>query len=139
MKTYTGWELIKAIKDREIKKGTKIYVFFDGEEFDMNKSMKFYTKVGVWRSLHLWREEDGKEDEDIRLIDTEDLTDKIFCIIEEPEEIDIQAIEELKYNVIDTQDGKCFGSRAIGIKEIVDKINELIKTSKQIDNKLNNR
>ena len=56
----------------------------------MNASTMFYTKVGDYRTLHLWRKEKGKKDEEVRLIDTEDLTGKVFYMIEEQQDIDIQ-------------------------------------------------
>ena len=56
----------------------------------MNASTMFYTKVGDYRTLHLWRKEEGKKDEEVRLIDTEDLTGKVFYMIEEQQDIDIQ-------------------------------------------------
>ena len=132
MKAYKGWELIKAIENGEIKRGTKLYVFFNNEKVDMNARMKFYTIVGVYRMLHLWREEKGKEDEEVRAIHTEDLTCKSFFIIEAQQDIDIQAIEgfyiDLDFNDIEKWEDEL---------KITSKIDELIKAVKQLDNKIN--
>lgn len=128
MKEYKGYELIKAMENKEIEGGTKIYLSFTNEKFDMNKKMKFYTKIGMYRDLHLWREEEGKEDEEIRVIGTEDLTNNIFYVIEK-ETIDIDSIEEVN---IKTK----FTDYSTEITYIKIKYNELIKTVKQLNREI---
>lgn len=86
VKRYSGYELIKALKNNEISTGTKLYIEYE----DKNNSSyryKFYTKVGEFRQLHIWREEKGKEDKMLeRVLDTEDLTNSTFVIYEKEEE-----------------------------------------------------
>lgn len=62
VKRHSGEELIKALKENNIPDGTKLYIEYE----DKNNSSyryKFYTIVGEFRQLHIWREEEGKEDE----------------------------------------------------------------------------
>jgi hypothetical protein len=86
VKRYSGYELIKALKNNEISTGTKLYIEYE----DKNNSSyryKFYTIVGEFKQLHIWREEKGKEDVMLdRVLDTEDLTNSAFVIYEKEEE-----------------------------------------------------
>lgn len=86
VKRYSGYELIKALKNNEISTGTKLYIEYE----DKNNSSyryKFYTIVGEFRQLHIWREEEGKEDVMLdRVLDTEDLTNNRFIIYEKKED-----------------------------------------------------
>lgn len=119
-KTYSGIELLKSMKNKEIPLHTKIYITFDWENYDEEQSMKFYTIYGEYRQLHLYREVDGKAT-DIRTIDTEDLLTKRFYIIEDKEDINIQDIEEIDIN------------NGLMNIEIVNKFNELVQAVKQLD------
>ena len=103
----------------------------------MNASTMFYTKLGDYRTLHLWRKEEGKKDEEVRLIDTEDLTGKVFYMIEEQQDIDIQNIEEFEIdinNYIQTNLG-AFKTRKMDVA-FLNKINDLIQAVKQLDRKI---
>jgi len=117
MKTYTGIELLQAIRNGEIKGGTKI------EVHDLSVLDRVVTVIQVNERKGLeWK--NGEFDTSMLLNDY-----YYFKPIEEPEEIDIQAIEDL--GVIDY--------KGIPIKSLSLKINELVQAIKQIDNKLNNR
>jgi hypothetical protein len=106
-----GIELLRRIKDDELKYGTKIkniktgaiYVYYDGTA--------------------LWRIEENKELEEVRI---SVLVTGEFEIIEEDEEIDIQAIEEINFIVGDDENDT----------DIANKVNELIKAVKQLDKKI---
>ena len=82
---YNGVELLQLLKEDKIPFGTKIYI-----EENLNSPYKFYTIVGGFRALQIWREEEGKEDILInRVIDTEDLINSKF-IITEQEDISLE-------------------------------------------------
>lgn len=86
VKRYSGEELIKALKENNIPDGTKLYIEYE-KKINPSYRYKFYTKVGEFRQLHIWREEEGKEDELLeRVLDTEDLTNNTFVIYEKEEE-----------------------------------------------------
>lgn len=111
-KTYTGMELLQAIKSGEIKNGNRFKIINGGlEDFiawieDKNLKIDMFGKEG-------WLGTNSLIESDYELLD---------------EDIDIQEIEEYKseYTM------NCVES------EIKDKINELIKAVKQLDNKINN-
>lgn len=87
VKRYSGYELIKALKNNEIATGTKLYKEYEGKN-NSSYRYKFYTKVGEFRQLHIWREEKGKEDKMLeRVLDTEDLTNSTFVIYEKRKNI----------------------------------------------------
>lgn len=111
MKRIDGITLLDMMKNKEIKNGTKIYMTFKNECLNNNR-YKFYTIYGRYIQLHVWREEKNKEDEEIRYLDTEDLLNKDFYILEENKEIE-ELKTEYKTTFIET--------------EIIDKINELAR------------
>jgi hypothetical protein len=100
---------------------------------------KFYTVYGQYRQLHLIREEGNGKIKDIRCIDTEDLLEGKFEIIEEQEEMDIQDIEELEnWFIDDRKEYREFDIQAINLcfKKHQEKINELVQAVKQLDKKI---
>lgn len=79
VKKCNGIELLELLKEDKIPYGTKVYM-----EQNINTNYKFYTIIGGFRALQIWREEEGKEDVLInRVIDTEDLLNSTFYITEE--------------------------------------------------------
>ncbi len=112
MKRVNGIELLEMLKCNEIKRGTKIHLLYKNEEFNPNEKVKFYTIVGQYRQLHLWRNDDGKI-EDIRNIDTEDLLENDFYV-EKSEDI-----KTLKLSPDDPITTIC--------KKIEEKVNEIIQ------------
>ena len=83
VKRYSGYELIKALKNNEISTGTKLYIEYE----DKNNSSyryKFYTIVGEFKQLHIWREEKGKEDKNMSL---KEATEVLENFSEEMEDI----------------------------------------------------
>lgn len=112
MKRIDGITLLDMMKNKEIKNGTKIYMTYKNEEFNNSSNYKFYTTYEEYTSLYVWREEKNKEDERTRSLNTKDLLDKDFYILEETKEIE-ELKTEYKTTFIET--------------EIVDKINELAR------------
>lgn len=63
-----------------------------------------------------------------------------FKLIEEPEKIDIQAIEEFEICGCNIKFNDTFiSTESVVMDMVLDKTNKLIQAIKQIDNKLNNR
>ena len=116
-KVLEGWELLKEISEGNIKEGTKFKII---QKYGNYTYAKLYKTGNL---LNLMNEEFENPLVANWLIDTE------FEIIEEPKEINIQDIEEMNY----LEDCEC-DTEAIIYR---DKINEIIKAIKQIDNKLN--
>lgn len=132
-KVYKGYELLKAISEGKIKREAKIY------QKDCYPRYRFYTIYGIYRQLHLWREEDGKTDVLIRAIDSEDLLNEFEVededIIDEliVDKIDIDSIEEAedlfeRHNA-DIDDKLC-------IQQNRRLINRLIRCLKQHDKEI---
>lgn len=115
MKTYKGYELLKAIADGEIKDGSKIKIVgrFTG---DLMGSYFIYDEKAFHFSIF---KPDGTEyDYDVKL---HDVINWKFELIED--EINIQEIEEVdeeRYIVTD----------------VLKKINELVQAVKQLDKNL---
>lgn len=127
-KTYTGIELLEAIKNKEIKENTN---FID--EYNCNY---IYKLDGIEGDLTLYRQEQYYEDS---IPDYSVFVDNIFTVVEN-EYIDIQSIEEFeidKNNYIQTELG-AFKTRKMDIA-FLNKINELAKGIKQIDRQINNK
>ena len=90
MKKVSGIELLQMIENREIKVGTKVHLLNQGETFEKRRKMReqgysfydFYTIIGNFTSLHLYRREKGKKDVDVRTVDTSDLLNDDFYIEE---------------------------------------------------------
>lgn len=113
------------LSEKKIKNGTRINIINSINEY------KFYTIVGLFRNLRIWREEEGKEDILLeRVLDTEDLVQCTFEILEDKTE-EIEEIEVDSNNYIHTELGS-FKGRKMDIA-FVNKLNELTK----IVNKLN--
>ena len=108
-KHINGWELIKAIESGEIKEGTKLkdsykeYVVRCGH---LTYNDKHFNAMTIDKScVNCW-----------------DLINNHFELIEEQQDIDIQAIEEIEYPVHNlTRD----------LRDV--KINKLIQAIKQLD------
>ncbi len=90
MKKVSGIELLQMIDNSKIRKGTKVYLLNKGETFEERRAMReqgysirdFYTIVGDFIQLHLYRVEKGRKDVDVRTIDTNDLLNHDFYIEE---------------------------------------------------------
>lgn len=120
MKTYTGIELLQAIRNEEIKGGTKI------EVHDLSVLDRVVTVIQVNERKGLeWK--NGEFDTSMLLNDY-----YYFKPIEEPEEIDIQAIEELREDRYFPQ----WKDEAVCQRE---RLNLILKAVKQIERQLNNR
>lgn len=120
MKTYNGYELIKALKNRVIPKGTKIYIKKESNQY------RFYTIVGKYRQLHIWREEEEKDILLERFVDTEDLINSNFIIYEKENTID--RIKEFIKKDVTTENIKIEGNKLFKIinKDLIDYIKEKI-------------
>ena len=108
MKTYKGYELLKAIANNEIKEGTKFKNLNQKVKSD-NSHIYTYNHnnfIGRWGGTNI-----------IAILNDE------FELIEEQEDIDIQSIEELYIGDVTTEDKL--------------KINELVRAVKQLDKKIN--
>ena len=99
-----GIELLRMVRDGEIKHKTRIKDNYGNE---------YIYKLDEYDDYTLYEIDEKKEE----IPDYSKFVDKSFEfeILEDDEEIDIQAIEEVNYN---------------------DKINELIKAVKQLDKKM---
>lgn len=107
MKTYKGYELLKAIANNEIKEGTKFKNLNQKVKSD-NSHIYAYNHnnfMGRWGRPNI-----------IAILNDE------FEIIEEQEEIDIQEIKELYIGDVTTEDKL--------------RINELVRAVKQLDKKI---
>ena len=107
---YKGYELIKAITERKIRNGTR---FREGEEGR-------YYKV---KDFKLFEETENGLDS---MLDNLQIMYGCFELIEE-QEIDIQSIDEFEFGEIEEETNY----------ETRRKINELIKSVKQLDKKIN--
>lgn len=121
-----GWQLLKAIADGEIKEGTKIK--FDGGNILPTKIYTFKNECFV-------------TDKDDCI--TDEFTDRqyaesTFELISEPiEEINIQGIEEFEIAGCNIKFNDTFISTESLVNDMqLDKINQLIKAIKQLDNKI---
>lgn len=84
-KVYKGYELLKAIADREIKEGSKFIIKYG----EFNDFYVFYKNGEIKTALF------GKEYK----LTTKDFTESKFELIED--EIDIDNIEEMKLDGVD--------------------------------------
>ena len=90
MKKVSGIELLQMIDNNQIRLGTKVYLLNKGETFEKRRKMReqgyviydFYTIIGSFIQLHLYRKEQGKQDTNVRTIDTNDLLNHDFYIEE---------------------------------------------------------
>ena len=126
--------LVDGIKLLEMKRnGTlrqqKIYLE-DKDSYDY----RFYIRTDIYRQWRLWREDKKriKKDEEVRILDTEDLLNNSFVLLEEiDEEIDIENIKGISelthYDEYDIQ-GNILAC----------KINELIRAVKQLNRNQSN-
>lgn len=111
---------MQMIADGKIKDGTRINIIGNG-----SNSYRFYTIVGTYRCLRIWREEIGKEDVLLeRVLDTNDLLIYNFEILEDKTE-EIEEIKVDRNNFIHTELGS-FKGRKMDIA-FVNKFNELTK------------
>lgn len=95
VKKCNGIELLELLKEDKIPYGTKVYM-----EQNINTNYKFYTIIGGFRALQIWREEEGKEDVLInRVIDTEDLLNSTFYITEEDRYMSLEETKEILENL----------------------------------------
>ena len=111
-----GYELIKALQNKEIPKGTKIYIKGETTQY------RFYTIVGKYRQLHIWREEEEKDVLLERVVDTEDLINSNFIIYKKENTTD--RIEEFKTYYTMRQMDRQFKDK---INEVIREVNKLIK------------
>lgn len=122
-----GLELLRMIKNRELKDGTRI-------DIESDSTYEFYTVIDG-DSLNMYRVEDDGEDEFCRTVSTYDLLNKKFYIQENKEtEIDIQSIElfdEIRDVSTWSNDTLSFNQRSI-----ISKVNKIIKAIKQLDKKI---
>lgn len=117
-KDYKGYELVKAIHDKEIKDNTRI------EVHDL-RTLDHISTIITYKDFRLnWAE---------GTFSTGDLFDDnmYFRVIEEELEIDIQGIEKLKSSII------C-GSQYIK-DDREQTINKLVQAVKQLDRQINNK
>lgn len=120
-----GYELMQMIADGKIKDGTRINIIGNG-----SNPYRFYTIVGTYRCLRIWREEIGKEDVLLeRVLDTNDLLIYNFEILEDKTE-EIEEIKELD-EWVTYRNGEVTQSEAKTI-EIGNKVNELVREINQI-------
>ena len=115
-KDYKGYELVKAIHDKEIEDGSKI------EVHSLRVGDNILTTIEYKNFRLNWKES---------TFSTGDLFDDniYFRVIEEKPEIDIQGIKDMeRYD-----DGIAYGYKPT---DIGDKINELIKAIKQLDKQI---
>lgn len=90
MQKVSGIELLQMIDDNKIKRGTKVYLLYKGGTFEERRLKReqgysiidFYTIVGDFIQLHLYRVEKRRKDVDVRTIDTNDLLNCDFYIEE---------------------------------------------------------
>lgn len=116
MKTYKGWELMKAIADGEIKQGTKF-------ESVKSEYKYIYKKGALWE---LYNDGDsGFEIGNSVIIANDFKVINDFELLGEQQKIDIQAIED-----INIRPYKGFTDICNYIEE---KGNEIIKAVKQLD------
>lgn len=95
VKKYNGIKLLELLKENKIPSGTKIYI----DKGDNNR-MKFYTMVGCFRCLRIWREEEGKKDILLeRVLDTEDLLNSTFYITEKDRYMSLEETKEILENL----------------------------------------
>ncbi|MBR3163570.1 MAG: hypothetical protein IKF17_05685 [Clostridia bacterium] len=122
---YKGYELIKAIENMEIEKGTR---FFD----NYNNEYK-YKNYGSLEELDLVKIEPQGES----IPDYSMFIDNEFTVIEEQQDIDIQEIEELpqwttrRDGEVTQQEGKRL--------EMAEKINQLVQAVKQLDRNIKDK
>ena len=141
VKVVDGVELLRMIRDKELKDGTKIKSRAYDKIFEFDKE-----KQNVYV-------EDSAEDLFDYMYLNEIIADKFEILSEEDEEIDIQSIEDLKYETIIEILGECDcwkGNELYCLKtfskndenllksnaENHKKINELLKAIKQLDKKI---
>ena len=124
-KDYEGYELVKAIHDKEIKDNTLI------EVHDLSTLDHIVTVIKYKDNKLNWQESS---------FSTKDLFDNnvYFRLIEEEQEIDIQEIKELNEEISATI-GEVSSVWTFSEKQIVEKQNQLIKAVKQLDNQINNK
>lgn len=116
MKTYTGIEILQAIKEGEIKSGTNI------EVHDLSVLDRLVTTISVNSDRGLaWKT--GEFDTSFLLNDY-----YYFKITD----IDIQEIEEIPNEVM-RDDWKYY------VPVFFNKINELVRAIKQLDRQINNK
>lgn len=122
MKTYTGIELLQAIKDGELIKGQEL----------KDEHGNIYT---VTDTVDLLRDNGWNAITDEMNLDVFIHTE--FTLIEENQDIDIQSIEELDEEEAYTNiDLTTRWTRAEDI--LVKKLNESIQAIKQLDRQINN-
>lgn len=127
MKTYKGWELIRDIAEGKIKSGTKVksnnitYIVQDGQLIYNDEKIK---AMALLKSF----------------VNSEDLINNHFELIEEQQDIDVQALQEksISYTVCksDIEDGsltKILNSFFIENQAYIDSILEAVK---QLDRKI---
>lgn len=122
-KIYKGWELLKEIAEGNIKEGTKM---------KCGDILGGLDEIVVYEGDTIWHRENYEE------LHVSLLIDYTFEIIEEPKEIDIQAIEEIyksESKSVGKDIEKCWTGRNLDLY-FADKINELIQALKQLDNKI---
>lgn len=145
-KTYKGYELIKAIVDGEIKEGTKIEIKgrFSG---DLIGSYFIYNKGAF--NFFIYKPDGTEYDGKVEL---HDIIDYTFELIED-NKIDIESIEELRYETIIETLGApdCFNGNELyclrtfskndenllhSNAENHKKINELVQAVKQLNREI---
>ena len=117
-KDYKGYELVKAIHDKEIKDNTEIEVHNLEITDNVLTTIKYVNRRLCW--------EEGT-------FNTGMLCDGnyYFRLIEEEPEINIQAIEEIpRLTGFDTRET---------VRNHFNKINELVRAIRQLDNQINNK
>lgn len=127
-KIVDGVELLRMLKNKEIKDFTKIYV-----EPSFSTAYRFYIMKGIYIQIHMYREDIKgiEKDVEIRALDTNDLLNKNFVLPEEDEEIDIQSIKGIDIN-LDFNNVEKWEDEM----QIASKIDELLKAIKQLDKKI---
>lgn len=114
MKTYKGYELLKAIADEEIKDGSKIEIIgrFGGE---LKGSYFIYNEGAFEYNIYTPKNKIYEE------LSIRDILDYKFKILENEIDIDnIEEIDEERYIITD----------------VLKKINELVQAVKQLNKKL---
>lgn len=124
-KIVDGVELLRMIRDGELKQ--------DQEMIDINKNKKYYFDGACII---------GKEEFEMLLSNITDVSFsrmKFRILSAEDEEIDIDSITEIYINDIKSvgeSETKCWTGRNLDIA-FANKINDLIKAIKQLNNKIN--